>query len=357
MKEKKILVVNPGSTSTKIALYEGNKQIYVKKIIHTSNELTAFLHTREQYDFRKKIIFQELEKANINLQTIDVVVGRGGVLKPVVSGVYRINDAMLYDIKNSFAEHVSNLGILLARALADSAGDRKEAFIVDPPSVDEMEDIARITGMPEISRISLLHALNQKAVAGKFSKEINKKYEEINVVVVHMGGGISVSAHKKGKIIDTNNALNGDGPFTPERAGTVPAGQLVDLCYSGKFTKAEMMKKLTGKGGLVAHLGTNDLINVIKMINKGDKKAEILYHAMAYQIAKEIGAMATVLDGNVDGIILTGGMANDENFNYLIIKKVKYIAPIFVYPGENEMEALAMNVLMALKGEIEIKGY
>ena len=357
MKKKRILVVNPGSTSTKIAVYEGNKQIYFKKIIHSSNELTAFSHIREQYDFRKKIIFQELEKATINLQTIDVVVGRGGVLKPVVSGVYRINDAMLYDINNSSAEHVSNLGILLARALADSTGDCKEAFIVDPPSVDEMEDVARITGMPEISRISLLHALNQKAVARKFATEINKKYDEINVVVAHMGGGISVSAHKKGKIIDTNNALNGDGPFTPERAGTVPAGQLVELCYSGKFTKDEMIKKLKGKGGLVAHLGTNDFFTVKKMISNDDKKAEILYNAMAYQIAKEIGVMATVLDGNVDGIILTGGIANNENFNHLIIEKVKFIAPVFVYPGENEMEALAMSVLKALQGKIEIKEY
>jgi len=300
---------------------------------------------------------EELNMANIDFHKINIVVGRGGLLKPMTGGVYRVNEAMIRDIKNPMAEHASNLGGYIAREIADLIGNGVEAYIADPTCVDELEDVARISGLPQIPRKSMLHALNQKAVARRFASETGSKYEELNFIVAHLGGGITVGAHQKGKIIDTNNGLDGDGPFSPERAGGLPAGQLVEMCFSGKYTKAEIKKLLTGHGGVMAYLGTSSAIEVEHRIENGDEQAKLIYSAMAYQVAKEIGAMSTVLKGEVDVIILTGGVAYDKNFVDMIIERVKHLGIVRVYPGEDEMRALAMNGLLVLKGEIQAKEY
>jgi butyrate kinase len=298
-----------------------------------------------------------LVKAGIDLKKINLIVCRGGLLKPIPGGAYKVNEAMIRDIRNPMGEHESNLGGLIAYSLAEEIGPEVEAIIVDPTCIDEMEDIARISGMPELPRKSFLHALNQRAGGRKFAKEIGKKYEEINVIVVHMGGGISVGAHCKGRIIDVNNGLNGDGPMSPERSGGLPAGQLVDLCFSGLFTKAEICKKIKGKGGLTAYLGTSDALEIENRIAEGDEKAKLVYAALPYQVAKEIGALSTVLKGEVDAIILTGGLAYSTVIVDDITERVAHLAPVKVYPGENEMEAMAMHGFMALNHELEVKQY
>ena len=355
--DKKILVVNPGSTSTKIAVFHNRKQIFLINIKHSQDELSQYKRIADQFEFRKRTIIEELEKSNIDVLKMDIVVGRGGLLKPIEGGVYRVNDAMIRNIHNPMGEHESNLGGLIAKEIADYIGYGVEAIIVDPTCVDELEDIARVSGMPELPRKSLLHTLNQRAIARTFSREINKPYEEINLIVAHMGGGISVGAHRKGRIIDVNNGLNGDGPFSPERSGGVPSGQLVELCFSGKFTKEEIMRKLKGNGGLLAYLGTSNAVEIEKRIEEGDKQAELIYMAMAYQVSKEIAALSAVLKGEVDGILLTGGIAYGKSITDDITERVKHIGPVHVYPGENEMEALAMYGFMVLNDEIEPKEY
>lgn len=354
---KLILVINPGSTSTKIAVYENRKNYFFINIKHSSEVLSKFSRVADQYEFRKAMVLQELLIAGIKLSEISIVVGRGGLFKPIIGGVYRVNEAMIRDINNPMAEHESNLGGLIAYEMAKEIGNNVYAIIVDPTCVDEMEDISRISGMPELPRRSFLHTLNQRAIARRFSVEIGKSYEEINAIVVHMGGGISIGAHKNGKIIDVNNGLNGDGPMSPERSGGVPAGQLVDLCFSGKYSQNEILKKLKGKGGLIAYLGTSDALEVEKKIANGDKYAELVFMAISYQIAKEIGALSTVLKGNVDGILITGGLAFSNLLINDIIERVKHIGPIKIYPGEDEMETLALNGYMAITGEVEVKGY
>nr|WP_250160247.1 butyrate kinase [Caloranaerobacter azorensis] len=292
----------------------------------------------------------------MNLTKLSAVVGRGGLLKPIAGGTYKVNERMLEDLKvGVLGEHASNLGGILAHEIASQLNI--PAFIVDPVVVDEMEDVARISGMPELERKSIFHALNQKAVARRAAKELGKAYNEVNLIVAHLGGGISVGAHKNGRVIDVNNALDGEGPFSPERTGGLPVGDLVKLCFSGKYTLAEMKKKIKGNGGLVAYLGTNDAREVVKMIENGDKKAELVYKAMAYQVAKEIGSLAAVLEGKVDGIILTGGIAYDKRFTKWIIDRVSFISKVFVYPGEDEMIALAEGGLRVLRGEEEAKVY
>jgi len=359
MNEKKIyriLVINPGSVSTKIAVFENENKLFNKYIKHPVEELSKFKDIIEQYEYRKEAIIKELENAGISLNSFDIVIGRGGLIKPVPSGVYEVNDIMLEELKNcKYGKHASNLGALIAKEIADKIGVK--AIIADPVVVDEMEDIAKYTGHPLFERKSIFHALNQKMVARLFAKEIGKKYEELNLIIAHLGGGISIGAHYKGRVIDVNNALDGEGPFTPERTGTLPAGQLVRLCFSGKYTEDEILSMITGKGGYVAYLGTNDASEVEKRVLMGDEKARIISEAMAYQIAKAIGEMATVLKGIVDAIILTGGMAFNQSFVELIKSRVLFIAPVYVYPGENEMEALAYNALAALKNEVEIKKY
>lgn len=352
-----ILAINPGSTSTKIAVFDNNKNIHQTNLAHSNEELEKFENISDQYEFRKKIILEELDDAGINTNNIVIVIGRGGLIKPIKSGVYLVNEKMKNDLKKGLlGQHASNLGGLIADDLAKSLPNAT-AYIADPVVVDEMDDIARISGHPEFERISIFHALNQKIIAKTYAQSRIQKYEELNLIVAHLGGGISVGAHKKGKVIDVNQALDGEGPFSPERSGTLPAGALAKLCFSGKYSLSEVKKMITGKGGLTAYLGTNNALEVEMKIRNGDKKAKIIYEAMAYQIAKEIGAAATVLKGKIDAILITGGIAYDEIFVNWVKERVEFIAPVFAYPGEDEMRALAINALSVLKGETNASEY
>jgi butyrate kinase len=354
----KILAINPGSTSTKIAIFDDTKEVFTKNIKHSVDELEKFSNIFGQYDFRERVILEEIEKEGFEVSSFDAVVGRGGLLKPIQGGVYKVNQLMIDDLKAAkMGEHASNLGAPIAKEIAKAAGENVEAFIVDPVVVDEMEDFARISGIPELPRMSIFHALNQKAVARRHAKSKGAKYENLNLIIAHLGGGISVGAHKKGEVIDVNNALNGDGPFSPERSGGVPAGQLVKMCFSGKYEMSDIMKKLKGNGGLVAYLGTNDAYEVEKRVATGDKEAELVYKSMAYQISKEIGALSTVLEGKVDGILLTGGVAYDKTFVNWVRERVSFIAEVTAYPGEDEMSALAEGCFYGIKGEIAVREY
>jgi butyrate kinase len=357
MSERLILAINPGSTSTKFSLYEEEKLVFEKSLRHTSEELKCYERITDQFHFRKDLIMKELSERKTDLVRIAAVVGRGGLVKPIESGIYKVNERMKTDLKNGYSgQHASNLGGLIADDIAVSLCCAS-AFIVDPVVVDELQPVARISGHPEIERRSIFHALNQKAVARIYAASVNRKYEDLNLIIAHMGGGVSIGAHKNGKVIDVNNALNGDGPFSPERSGGLPSGQLVDLCFSGRFSHDEIKTMLTGKGGMVAYLGTNSFIEVRKMANDGDKKAILISNAASYQIGKEIGALAAVLNGKVDVIILTGGMAYEDSFIDSIKSMVGFIAEVVVYPGEDELKALAFNGLLALDGKIEIKTY
>ncbi len=351
-----ILVINPGSTSTKVAVYRGEKPVFVESIYHSTEELSKFERIVDQFEFRKNLILKLLEEKGIDLKELAAVVGRGGLIKPVPSGTYIVNDIMLEHLRQGLmGEHASNLGGLIADAIARPLGI--PAFIVDPVVVDEMDPVAKLSGLPEIERKSIFHALNQKCVARQAAKDMGKKYEEVNLIVAHLGGGISVGAHRKGRVVDVNNALNGDGPYAPERAGGLPAWDLIQLALSGKYTKDELKKKLAGKGGMVAYLGTNNMFEVEKRVEQGDEYADFICEGMAYQIAKEIGADAAVLEGKVDAIVITGGLAHSERFVNRIRKRVEWIAPIMLYPGGDEMYALAMGALRVLRGEEEAKEY
>jgi len=349
-KDYRILVINPGSTSTKVAMFSNEQLLFDKKIEHNIKKLSNSNKIIDQYHFRQDIILNFLKEKGIDLSTLNAVVGRGGLLKPIASGTYRVNKKMLEDLRKGVSgEHASNLGGILAYGIAENLFI--PAYIVDPVVIYEMKPVARISGMPEIPRISIFHALNQKAVSRKAALDLGKKYEKVNFIVVHLGGGISVGIHCKGKVVDVNNALNGEGPFTPERSGGIPAGGLVNLCFSGKFTKDEIIKKIKSKGGLVAYLNTNDVREVVKMIKQGDKKAKLILEAMAYQVAKEIGAAATVLKGQIDAIILTGGIAYANEFINLIKDRISFLSLVMVYPGEEEMLALCEGALRVLRGE------
>jgi butyrate kinase len=353
----RILAINPGSTSTKIAVFANQKIIFFKNIRHSAEDLKEFENISDQYDYRKEIIYTELEKARIDIDRITAIVGRGGLLKPIPSGVYEVNEQMKKDLKKGImGEHASNLGGLIADSIAKNIPNAR-AYIADPVVVDELDDIARISGHPLFERKSIFHALNHKAVARFHAKCISKKYEDLNLILVHLGGGITVGAHRKGRVIDVNQGLDGEGPFSPERSGTLPMGDMVRLCFSGKYEYEEVKKMITGEGGFCAYFGTNDAIEVEEMINQGNEKAQLVFEAMAYQVSKEIGAMATVLKGEVDGILLTGGLSHNKWFNELIIERVAHIAPISIYPGEDEMKALARNGQMVLNGEIQAQEY
>ncbi|MDK2822435.1 MAG: butyrate kinase [Clostridia bacterium] len=355
MPKKRILVINPGATSTKFAVFEDEQQIFKKTVEHSTQDLKNFIRVVDQYQYRLELILQALNEENIELKTLAAVVGRGGLLKPLAGGTYRVNTKMIEDLeKAERGEHASNLGAVMAKNLADQLGI--PAFIVDPVSVDEMEPVARISGLPDLERVSLSHALNMKAVARKVAKEMGRKYEEVNLIVAHLGTGVSVTPHRKGKMIDVNNAKE-EGPFSADRCGGLPAGLLTKLCYSGKYTYQEMKEKLSSKGGMYAYLGTTDLREAEAMAAQGNKEADLILDALAYQVAKEIGAMSAVLEGQVDRIILTGGMANSERIVKAITRKVKFIAPIVVLPGEEELEALALGALRVLRGEEQAKEY
>ncbi|MDU4604573.1 MAG: butyrate kinase [Clostridium perfringens] len=352
----KLLIINPGSTSTKIGVYEGEKEILEETLRHSAEEILKYDTIFDQLDFRKEVILKVLKEKGIDINELDAVVGRGGMLKPIEGGTYEVNEAMVEDLKIGVqGPHASNLGGILSNEIAKEIG--KRAFIVDPVVVDEMEDVARLSGVPELPRKSKFHALNQKAVAKRYAKEDNTSYEDVNLIVVHMGGGVSVGAHRKGRVIDVNNALDGDGPFSPERAGGVPSGELLEMCFSGKYSKEEVYKKLVGKGGFVAYANTNDARDLIKLSQEGDEKGSLIFNAFIYQIAKEIGSMAVVLDGEVDAIVLTGGIAYSDYVTNAINKKVKWIAPMVVYGGEDELLALAQGAIRVLDGVEEAKIY
>jgi len=352
----RILVVNPGSTSTKIAVYDNENEFFSTAIFHSAEQIQKYNTIYEQYDFRKDVILGALKEKGIPLKSLNAVVGRGGNMKPVVSGTYKVNEQMLKDLRQGImGHHASNLGAKIVQEISNQLG--LTAYVVDPVIVDEMEDVAKISGIPEIQRKAKDHPLNQKAVARRAAAEMGGEYQRMNFLVAHLGGGISLGVHNKGRIIDVNNALDGDGPFSPERSGGLPVGSLVDMCFSGKYTKDEIMKKIVGNGGLTAYLGTNDGREVQRRIKTGDQYAKLIYQAMAYQISKEIGAGAAVLKGNVDAIVLTGGIAYDEEFVDWIKERVEFIAPIKVYPGEYEMTALAQGVLRVIRGEEQVRLY
>lgn len=354
---KLILAINPGSTSTKIAVFEKTQQLFVKNIIHSIEDLKPFSSIADQKEYRKDIIINELKAAEIPLNDIIIIMGRGGLIKPVPSGVIEVNDVLLHDLTNSpLGEHASNLGGLIGHDIANQISSAK-AYIVNPVVVDELEPLARIAGHPLFERKSIFHALNQKAVARHHANTHNNNYEDLNLIVAHMGGGISVGAHKKGRVIDVNNGLDGEGPFSPERSGTLPSGDLVRLCFSNKYDINEIRLMIKGKGGYVAYFGTNNAYDVEKMADSGNKEAQLIQEGISYQVAKEIGALSSVLFGEVDGILLTGGMAHGEIVVNAITERVKHIAPVFVYPGEDEMRALAMNGLRVINGEADMLDY
>ncbi len=353
----RILVINPGSTSTKLAIFEEDNQILSETLRHSVEELAPFQHIFDQYDFRKRVIIDFLNKSGYSIRDFSAIVGRGGLLSPIPGGTYEVDETMLQELKEARnGEHASNLGAVLAHELAQIAGIK--AYIVDPVVVDEMWPIARISGHPDFKRKSIFHALNQKAVARKAAESLGKSYEEVNLIVAHMGGGISIGAHVKGKVVDVNNALDGDGPFTPERSGTLPLTQLIDLCFSGKYLKEWILKRIKGNGGLIAYLGTNSGLEVQRRIDNGDKEAELVYSAMVYQIAKWIGKTAAAMKGEVDAIVLTGGLAYDNTYLVPWLKKyVAFIAPVLVFPGGDEERALALGVLRVLRGQEKAKNY
>ncbi len=352
----RVLVINPGSTSTKIAIYDSKTEVVRMTLKHSEADLSKFASMADQAEYREGFVLKFLEENNIPLKSITAIVGRGGVLNPMPGGTYKINESMCDFLRQAKrGEHASNLGALVAKSIADKIN--VPSFIVDPVVVDELQKEARYAGHPLFERISIFHALNQKAVARLVAEKLGKKYDECNFIVAHIGGGISVGAHREGKIIDVNNALDGDGSFSAERSGGLPTGQLVEMCFSGKYTKQDVKKMLKGKGGVVAYLATNDIIEVEKRIDAKDEKALEVFNAMCYQISKDIGACATVLDGKVDRIIITGGVANDKRLVDYVSKKVGFIAPIEVYPGEEEMRPLAFGALRVLNGEEKAKEY
>lgn len=351
----KILAINPGSTSTKIAVYTDDKPDFTLSLDHTPEELAQFDQVVDQFDWRKELIEKALAEKGVDLRSLDAVIGRGGIISPIESGIYEVNDDLRHDLLHARMQHASNLGGLIARDIADEIGVK--SYIADPVVVDEMMPYARISGVPELPRESVFHALNQKAVARLFAKESNKRYEDLNLIVCHMGGGITVSAHRRGRVIDTTNALDGCGPFSPERSGSLPPGPLVRLCFSGKYTEDELIKMVHGAGGLYAHLGTTSVPEVLDRILNHDLYAMLILRAMCYTICKEIGAMATALKGDVDAILLTGGIAHSKRVTDFIADHVDYIAPIYVYPGENELRALAENAFAVLRGERTPKVY
>lgn len=345
----RILVINPGSTSTKVAVFENETPILEQTLRHAPEELAGYERISDQFAFRKDVILDELAAENITVDSFSCVVGRGGLVHPVAGGTYEVSQQMLDDLQvGVLGEHASNLGGILAHEIAGETG--VPSYIVDPVVVDELDDVARPSGIPDFDRTSIFHALNQKAVARRVAEDRGAAYEDLNLVIVHLGGGITVGAHRKGRVVDVNDGLNGEGPFTPERAGGLPALKLAKLCYSGDFTHAEVKKKIKGGGGLVAYLGTNDGREVAERIDAGDEQAQRIYEAMAYQVAKEVGAMAAVLEGQVDAVILTGGLAHDERFCGWIEKRVSFIAPVQRYPGEDEMKALAEGAIRVLSG-------
>src|SRR5574344_1200594 len=351
----KILAINPGSTSTKIGVFDDDILVMHHTIRHTPEQLAFFPSVLSQFDYRRKLVIDTLEKSKIPFD-FDVIVGRGGLLKPIEGGVYRINEQMLTETRHAMYQHACNLGSLIAADLA-SRLPQCEALTADPGVVDGLDNVARICGSPQAPRFTIWHALNQRAIARRYAKEHHVRYDDLNLIVVHLGGGISLAAHRHGRAVDANNALAGDGPFGPERSGSLLATSLIDLCFSGRYTHSQMLKYVMSQSGMMAHLGTNNVPTVLERIRQGDEKAKRVLDAMIYQVAKGIGGLATVFYGKVDAILVTGGIANSTYVTDGLIKRVSFVAPVFVYPGEDELTALAMNALCAMRGELELKEY
>ncbi len=342
-----VLVINPGSTSTKIGAFEDGKELFTESVCHSAEELAPFHTIASQFEFRERHIRDALAARGFEAKRLSAVVGRGGLLKPIPGGVYRVNDAMTATMREArFGEHASNLGALIAEALGKEFG--VPSFIADPVVVDELDPVARVAGHKDFRRISIFHALNQKACARRWARENGKAYEEADLIVAHMGGGVSVGLHRKGRVVDVNQALNGEGPFSPERSGTLPAGDLVKLCFSGRKTEKEVLKMITGQGGFVSLLGTNDMREVERRHRAGDAEATLYYEAFVYNIAKYVGAMAAANAGKLDAIILTGGIAYGKEVVDGLVARCGWIAPVVVYPGEGELEALAAAGMRAL---------
>ena len=373
----KILVVNPGSTSTKMAVYDDEKPILLRNITHTAEELAPFDAITEQQDFRRQLVLDELQRSDIPLE-FDAVIGRGGLVKPIAGGVYEINNKMVEDTLHGCVmhNHACNLGCLIAYEIAETINSQKlialatphsqrenspkqkcRAFIADPGVVDELTPLARISGSPLMPRICIWHALNQRAIARRYARGIGREYEDLNLIICHLGGGISVAAHEHGRAIDANNALDGEGPFSPERAGSLPAADLIRLCYSGKYTEKQLLKRIAGQAGLTAHLGTNNTREILQRIKDGDEQAQLLVDAMLYHTAKQIASEAAVLCGQIDAILLTGGMAHSDYIVSELRRRIGFLAPVYTFPGENEMEALALNALAVLQGKRQAKTY
>ena len=353
---KKILIINLGSTSTKIAVYEETEEVFKESISHSQEELAVFESIWDQQDFRKEKILGILENNGYELANFDAISCRGGNSKPIPGGIYILNQAMVDDMRSEkYGVHPTSVGNVIAYALGQAY--ELPVVIADPPVTDELNDFARFSGIKEIDRMSSFHALNQKRTARKYADEVGKAYGDLNLIVCHLGGGISIAAHEKGMVVDVNNALDGDGPFSPERAGTVPAGDLIRMCYSGDYSESEMIKKVRGGGGLMAYLGTNSGLEVEQKIEAGDSYAAKVMEAMAYHIAKEVGACAAVLKGNVDAIVLTGGLAYTQSLVEWIGERTSFIADMKVYPGENEMLSLAEGAMRYLSGEEAPKEY
>lgn len=350
----KILVINPGSTSTKWAVYDDGNLTWKKTRQHTVEELEPYTHVIDQLAMRTQLTRDALRDSGIPLE-FDAIIGRGGLLKPTPSGVYEVTDTVARDLREAENEHACNLGGLIARELADEAGC--QALIADPEVVDEMIDEARLSGLPDLPRRSIFHALNTKAVARRYAQSIGRPYEDLNLILVHLGGGISVGAHRRGKVIDVNNALNGDGPFSPERAGTLPSDQLTELCFSGRYTKQQIKQMINGRGGLSAHLGTNDVRRIADRAEKGEEPYKSVLDSMLYGVGREIGARAVALRGEVDAIILTGGIANSRYCTDRIASWTDWIAPIVVRAGEDELDSLAFNAQSYLQGDMNLSEY
>ncbi|MBF2350519.1 butyrate kinase [Listeria welshimeri] len=344
-----VLTINPGSTSTKLAVYQGDKVLFEETVRHTMQEFTDFNNVQEQFDFRWQVLRRVIDAFGYDVNNLDAVVGRGGLLRPVAGGTYMVTEKMLADLKtNKYGEHASNLGAMLAKKLADTLDI--PSFIVDPVVVDEMQPIARFSGNELIARKSIFHALNHKAAGRKIAKKLGSDYEKLNFVIAHLGGGISVAAHRQGKAVDVNNALDGDGPFSPERSGSLPMNDFLEVCFSGKWNKRELHDLIIGRGGMISYLGTNSMLEVEAKVKAGDEKAIQAFDAMAYQVSKEIGACSTVLHGKIDAIILTGGLARSDLFTSKIIEQTNWIASVIIEPGEDELEALNSGVQRVLAG-------
>ena len=364
----KILVINPGSTSTKMAVYEDETPILLRNITHTPEELAGFSDVIEQQDLRRQLVIDELRAADIPLD-FDAVIGRGGLVKPISGGVYEINQRMIDDTLHGCVmhNHACNLGCLIAHEIAEeinrqmpNANDenpRCRSFIADPGVVDELSPLARISGSPLMPRICIWHALNQRAIARRFANEIGKRYEDLDLIICHLGGGISVAAHQHGRAVDANNALDGEGPFSPERAGSLPAADLIRLSFSGKYSEKQLLKRLAGKAGLNAHLGTSNVKEIEQRIANGDQHAEMILNAMIYHVAKNIVGLGAVFCGKVDAILLTGGLARSEYVISRLRQRIEFLAPTYCFPGEDEMEALALNALAVLRGQRKVMEY